>query len=360
MICTCSLTGVHRMLKERSTMGFDEVLGQRVIVESLRNAVKNNMAANGYIFSGPKGCGKSLIAFNFAMALNCTGAAGLRPCGSCSSCIRIKSGNHPNVEVVKPAGLSIKIKQIREIISEASKKPFESGYKIIIVESAEKMTSEAQDAFLKTLEEPPLNTVFILLAENHGLLLPTIVSRCQVYKLKPVDINEMKKFIAARYDYKPEDIESAVRHSNGVPGKALELLKNKENRKERLEYINILEKALAGDRVEALLMAATVIEAKEEAEKFLDFSMTWFRDVMILRESQRIGEQLIINIDYLDRLVEHNSLLTGDRLNSIMEIIKNTMKYVKHNMSIKNSIDGMLLNIAEVGLYNGKNSWGTV
>jgi DNA polymerase-3 subunit delta' len=92
------------------------------------------MISNGYVFSGPKGCGKKLMAFTFAMALNCTAASENKPCGSCSSCVRTQNGNHPNVEIVRPTGQSIKIKQIRQIISDSSKKPFESGYKVIIVE----------------------------------------------------------------------------------------------------------------------------------------------------------------------------------------------------------------------------------
>lgn len=334
-------------------MSFNDIVGQRVIVDSIKNAVKNDMTSNGYIFSGPKGCGKKLMAFNFAMALNCTGQMADRPCGSCSSCVRTNSGNHPNVEVIKPTGQSIKIKQIREIISEAAKKPFESGYKIIIIENAEKMTHEAQDAFLKTLEEPPANTVFILLAENHNILLPTIVSRCQVFQFKPIDTKDMKDFISARYDYLQASIEAAVRHSKGIVGKALELLQDTESQKDRSAYIDILEKALAGNGSEALLLASAVVEAKEEAEMFLEFSMLWFRDVLVFREGKGAEEQLIINIDSLERLTKHNSILTEAKLNSIIEIIKNTAKYVKHNVGIKNSIDGMLLNIAEVSLYNG-------
>ncbi len=334
-------------------MGFNDIAGQRIIVESLKNAVKNNMASNGYIFSGPEGCGKSLMAFNFAMALNCTGKVSDKPCGSCSSCVRTGSGNHPNVEVVKPTGQSIKIKQIREIVSEAAKKPFESGYKIIIFENAEKMTHEAQDAFLKTLEEPPLDTVFILLAERHNLLLPTIVSRCQVFQFKPVDMKEMKEFIETRYDYLSSDIEAAVRHSEGVVGRALELLRDKESQGVRLRYTDILEQALMGNCSEALLLALAIVEAKEEAERFLEFSMTWFRDILVLREGQGVEEQLIINIDSLERLSKHNSVLTDVKLNSIIEIIKDTTRYVKYNVGIKNSIDGMLLNIAEVSLHNG-------
>lgn len=334
-------------------MNFNGIAGQKVITESLRNAVRSNMISNGYIFSGPEGCGKKLMALIFAMAVNCTGQSGDKPCESCSSCIRTRSGNHPNIETVKPSGLSIKIKQIRQIISDTAKKPFESGYKVIIIENAEKMTHDAQDAFLKTLEEPPANTVFLLLAENHSFLLPTIVSRCQVYQFKPVPAKEMKDFLKAGYDFEPADIEAAVRHSKGIMGKALELLRDKEGFKGRTVYIDILEKALEGESGEAQLLASAAAESREEAERFIEFSLTWFRDIMILRESREAYEQLVINIESIDRLSRHNSLLTEDKLNSIIEIIKNTVKYVRHNVGIKNSIDGMLFNIAEVSANNG-------
>lgn len=341
-------------------MNFNDIIGQRIIVESLKNAVKNNMVANGYIFSGPKGCGKKLMSYVFAAALNCSGEVSNRPCGSCSSCIRASSGNHPNLGIVEPSGQSIKIKQIRQIISDVAKKPFESGYKIIIIRNSEKMTYDAQDAFLKTLEEPPENTVFLMLAENHNLLLPTIVSRCQVYQFKPVDNIEMTNFIKARYDYGPMEVEAAVRQSNGSVGKALDLLKDNKDEKVYSEYIDVLDKALMGNRGDAVHIASGTVVNKEEAEKFLSFSLAWFRDVMIFKESKGAYKDLIINTGSLEVLSRHNSVLTGVELNSIIEIIKNTMEYVKHNVGIKNSIDGMLFNIAEVCIYNGKNSWGKI
>lgn len=334
-------------------MSFNDIAGQRVIVESLKNAVKNNMISNGYIFSGPKGCGKKLIAFIFSMAVNCTGEMAEKPCGSCSSCIRMKSGNHPNIEVVRPTGMSIKIKQIRQIVGDTAKKPFESGYKVVIIENAEKMTHDAQDAFLKTLEEPPENTVFLLLAENHNLLLPTIVSRCQVYQLKPVAAEEMKAFIEARYDFQVSDIDEAVRYSKGITGAALELLQDKEELSIRTAYTEILEKAVAGNWSEAQLQAGTVVDSKEKADRFLEFSHIWFRDIMVLRELKGQSRELLINVGSIEKLSRHNSVLTEGKLNSIIEIVRNTARYVKYNVSIKNSIDGMLFNIAEVSLDNG-------
>ncbi len=302
-------------------MEFSKIEGQKVIVESLKNAVRNNMISNGYIFSGRKGCGKKLVAYTFAMALNCRESADQKPCGSCSSCIRTKNGNHPNLEIVKPMGQSIKIRQIRSIINEVAKKPFEGGYKVVIIENAEKMTHDAQDAFLKTLEEPPDDTVFILLAENYSLLLPTIISRCQVHRLKPI----------------------------GTWG----FFTDKESFKIHSEYIDILENALTGDRSGVLLQVSEKVGSREEAEKFLEFALIWFRDILVLRENNEGYKDLIINTDNLEALSKHNSVLTEDKLNSIIKIVKKTIMYVKHNVGIKNSIDGMLFNILEVSLHNG-------
>jgi DNA polymerase-3 subunit delta' len=311
------------------------------------------MISNGYIFSGPKGCGKKLMAFIFAMAVNCTGEISDRPCGVCSSCIRTRSGNHPNIEIVRPTGLSIKIRQIRQIVSDTSKKPFESGYKVVIIENAEKMTHDAQDAFLKTLEEPPENTVFLLLADNYNLLLPTIISRCQIFQFRPVPLEEMKAFIEEKYDFSAADIDAAVRYSNGITGTALEFLQDKESLSIRNVYIDILERAIMGKAGEAQLLASKVVEAKEEGSRFLEFSQVWFRDLLLLKELQGSNNQIIININRLDVLAKHNCALTEGKLNSIMEIVKNTTKYVKYNVGIKNSVDGMLFNIAEVSLDNG-------
>jgi DNA polymerase-3 subunit delta' len=293
------------------------------------------------------------MAFSFAMAINCTGEVNEKPCGSCSSCIRIKSGNYPNIELVKPTGLSIKIKQIRQIVTDTAKKPFESGYKVVIIDNAEKMTHDAQDAFLKTLEEPPLNTVFILLAESASLLLPTIVSRCQVYQFKPIPLEEMKSFIRERYDFQDSDIEAAVRYSKGNTGTALELLQDKESLAARKLYIDILERAMEGKAGEAQLLTAPVVDAKEASERFLEFSLVWFRDILLIKELRGEDKQLVINIDGLEKLSEHNSVLTEVKLNSIIEIVRNTARYVKYNVGIKNSIDGMLFNIAEVCWDNG-------
>jgi len=336
-------------------MDFNDIIGQDIMVESLKNAVKNDTVANGYIFSGTKGCGKKLVAGVFAMALNCSAEPTKRPCGICSSCIRTKSGNHPNVDVVRPTGATIKIKQIRDIISDVAKKPFENGYKTVIIEEADKLTQDAQDAFLKTLEEPPQHTVFMLLTENHNRILPTIVSRCQVFQFRPLDAKEIEKYLQVKQNWPGADISAAARYSGGTIGRALALLEDKNFESIRDSYVNILDKTLGGRFSDALGLASETVDTREAAEAFLNFCLEWFRDLVIFRETKGIS-RLLINADKTDYMTRHNSVLTEGAINSIMEIIKNTIKHIRYNVGIKSSIDGMLLNIAEVSLYNGKNS----
>lgn len=339
-------------------MNFDDIIGQSMMVKSLKSIIKEGKAANGYIFSGPKGCGKKMTAFTFALALNCSASYGEKPCGTCSSCIRLQNGNHPNIEVIKPKGASIKIEQIKQIISEVSKKPFENGYKIIILESADKMTPQAQDAFLKTLEEPPESTIFMLLVENQYSLLPTVLSRCQTFSLRSVALDEVEKYLKSRLDYSDSQIKLATANSNGIIGRAVEMLKDENYFKQRDDFFVIVDQVFKADYTKVSELTARTIDGKPKAEAFVDFLMTWFRDILVYREMSQANNGLIINIDRLSDISRHSELLNDTVLDGIIANIKRAMEYIKHNVSIKNGIEGMLLNIMEV--CNGKDSRGKI
>ncbi|MFZ5354225.1 MAG: DNA polymerase III subunit delta' [Bacillota bacterium] len=329
-------------------MKFTDIIGQPVLVDSLKRAVMEDKAANGYIFYGPEGCGKKLTAFVFALALNCRSQDGEIPCERCSSCIKFNTGNHPNIKVVKPTGASIKIKQIRDVINEVSKTSFESGFKIIIIDKAEKMTHEAQDAFLKTLEEPPVNTVFMLLVENHHSLLQTVVSRCQVFPLKRVKHNDIEDFLRRSFNIDDAKVKLATAYSNGIIGRAVQILRNDSYFSRRENYIKTIMMLFEGTFVGLSNTLTELVSTREEAVAFLDFMLGWFRDVMVLLEAPEAAEDMVINIDKLKELTYSAEALTEKKLNSILNIITNTEKQLKHNVSIKNCMDVMILNIMEV------------
>jgi DNA polymerase III subunit delta' len=336
-------------LQKEKAMNFNSIIGQPVLVGSLRRAVQENMVANGYIFCGPKGSGKSLAAAVFARALNCRAEGQDKPCGSCNSCRKFESDNHPNIEIIKPTGASIKIKQIREIISKVSKKPFESGYMVVIMDEADKMTQDAQDAFLKTLEEPPANTIFILLVQNNNALLPTVLSRCQVFYMRKVSTQQIETYLSENYNYDKEQISFAAVSANGIIGRAAEVLSNKELQDIRRLYVSLTTKIANNSYTELSAAAGELIENREAAERLLDFMLSWYRDILISK--QDCEKQILVNSDNADVIVRQAEKLDENKLNRIIDAIKRTISYINHNVGTKNSIDSMLLNIMEV--YNG-------
>lgn len=173
-------------------MSFSDVCGQEIAVRCLKSAIKNGRVAHAYIFAGPRNSGKLLLAKNFAKALNCIDPENL-PCDACNSCMKIDKDIHPDVKSTAPGGKGgdIVIDEIRKIGSEIILKPYESRYKVFIIKDAHLMNAAAANSFLKTLEEPPANSVLILITESPGGLVPTIASRCQIIRFKPAGADDV-------------------------------------------------------------------------------------------------------------------------------------------------------------------------
>ncbi|HCJ66735.1 MAG TPA: DNA polymerase III subunit delta' [Elusimicrobia bacterium] len=167
-------------------MSFSHILGQERVIEILKRLFAGNRFPQGLLFYGPSGVGKRTTALELAKALNCLSVNGKQlmvndfPCDTCLSCQKIDKGIHPDVRIISPEKETIGIDQIRELNRDSQWKPFEGSYKVYILEKTEKLTQEAANSFLKTLEEPPPQVLFVLISENKDTLLPTILSRCWV------------------------------------------------------------------------------------------------------------------------------------------------------------------------------------
>lgn len=337
-------------------MDFKDIAGQEVLLRSLQNAIEKNMVANAYIFNGPAGSGKKTVAEIFARAINCRDI-GHKPCNLCSSCKKTIAGANPDIIYIKPSGASIKIDQIRQIIGNISVKPYENVYRIIIVENGDKLTSESQDAFLKTLEEPEGNNIFILLTENYNNLLPTIISRCQVFNFLRVNIVDMKSVLSRQGLGTPEEIEFAIAKSDGIIGRAIEILNNKDFRQNPKEYGELLEIVLEGSREEIFRLSEILVQNKDDGAKLLGFLLSYFRDILIIKDLG--GKEHIINHDISLNIMERCSeKLEEENLFEIISSIKQIIRSMDFNVNIKNSIDSLLLRILEV--CNDKGSRGTV
>ena len=328
-------------------MDYRSIIGQKSIVESLRTVVKRQDISNAYLFYGPAGCGKKTLAAIFAKAINCLEKdSEKKPCGKCSSCVKFENGNHPNVEWIKPDGASIKIKQIQQIVSDVSKKPYDLGYKTVIIENGEKMTPDAQNAFLKTLEEPPAFTVFIILAENPRTLLPTVVSRCQKFRLQPVNPEEIQAFLGKKYTGREDQIKLASVSSNGIIGKSVQMLEQPDYFKKRMQYGELISQLFKGKL--NIGGEHEFYNNRTEAEWFVELILSFTRDGLIITEMGDLGSENIHNCDLIDIIENAAQRLTVEKLLDITDILRRTAYYLKQNVNIKGSMDAMLLNVLEV------------
>lgn len=209
-------------------------------------------------------------ALSFARRLNCEAPTGDSACGTCLSCRLVADGNHPDVRIVSPDGLSVKIDQIRELKREMSLRPrCDGGFRVTIIEGAEKMTVEAQNSFLKLLEEPPERAVFILVCQNPSGLLPTVRSRCQLVRVRVADGGEGA--IGDRF----QSFVDTVRRARTMSPLQV------------LEAAEALERGLRSEGAGA--GADTQGEPRQRLEAALVAAAAWFRDVLVLKSTGDIA-----------------------------------------------------------------------
>src|SRR5918993_726980 len=204
-------------------MPFREIAGHDHLKELIARAALRGTLPPSLIFAGPSGVGKSMMALALAQFVNCLSPVGEDACGECASCRRILRGVHADVLRIEPGDTgSIKIDQIREAIDRAAYRPFEGRRRVVIIDRAEQMVVNAQDAILKTLEEPPNASTFILVTDTPDTLLPTIRSRCQRLRFGRLSPGDVAEVLIARHEYVELDAHAAASLSDGSVGRALE------------------------------------------------------------------------------------------------------------------------------------------
>jgi DNA polymerase III subunit delta' len=266
-------------------MKFSEFLGNERIVGYFQKAIADGHLGHAYIFSGPAGVGKTLLARLICKTLLCRNPSKDGPCEGCPACHKFESGNHPDFHSYVPDGLYFKIELVRQIIHEASMKPVEASWKTFLLEGVDFMREEAANAFLKVLEEPPGQTVFFLISEAVDALLPTIRSRCQRFSFQPVPTDLIKRWLIERNEYTEEQAAALAPYSHGSLARALTL--NADQYREMRERILALLEAASSSKTFATLLdaAKSITVDRSDMPERLQLMEEFIRDLLLLQSS---------------------------------------------------------------------------
>jgi len=303
----------------------EEIIGQPVALKTLQSAIATGEMAHAYLFIGPEGVGKKTAAFAFARGLLCLDRIGPDACGVCSACRRIEHNTYPDLVHYRPTVHKGKVKKeiniddMREIIPRVNMKPYESERKVVLLEGVDAMNVPAANAFLKTLEEPPPQTILLLIASNVGKLLPTIISRCQTVRFGPVPYDVMVPFLMKREGMNEAEAQEMAALSGGAPGAALSDSCD-ERREIRAEALNLLATIDEAPGSALFRLASRMDRAKDKAitEKTLQSMRTLLRDLMVVKSSPKCDT--LINRDLQLELQRIAASFSGRRLLRAFEL----------------------------------------
>jgi DNA polymerase-3 subunit delta' len=267
-----------------------EVAGHNLVQTRLTQAVKANLVRHAYLFTGPEGVGKTTLALSFARLLMCehpdltTGDS----CNTCGNCLKIAHGNHPDLAIVEasPGDRLLGVDAIREsVIRLANLAPTEADRRIFILPKVEQMTPNTTNALLKTLEEPPPGVVLLLTCADPESVLPTVVSRCQLFTLHPVSASVIEQLLITSYQAEPVQAARLARAAQGRPGWAVHACERPSLLEERAELLGQIMGLPRAGRDERLRTAATLAKDGDRARESLELWMLWWRDVVLAASS---------------------------------------------------------------------------
>jgi len=327
-------------------MSFKDILGHQRPITLLQRSIRNEKVVNSYLFLGSEGIGKKLVALQFAKAINCLGkeAETEDACDHCVSCKKIDHGFHPDLLLIEPEGQNIRVDQVRRLQRDLAYRPYEGRRRICILTAADRMAPNMSNILLKTLEEPPLHTVIVLLANNSRWILPTILSRCQLVRFNPLPSALVSKWLSEEKGLDEEEAHLLASLSEGSPGKAQEIQEEiRQIRREKLLKEWIGSKSLSPETIGGWV--GSLPSERENLLLILEVAKTLLRDLVFLKILKR--EAGLIHTDLLPLM---KSIATNWSLSSLfnrMEILNRTALAVKANANTGLALEAMMLSWAE-------------
>lgn len=326
---------------------FADIVGQEQLQEHLQNAIRMNKVSHAYIINGERNSGKEFIAKIFAMALQCENRQDIEPCQECHSCKQALSSNHPDIIYItheKPGTISVD--DIRsQINSDVAIKPYKGPKKIYIMSEGEKMTVQAQNALLKTLEEPPEYAVILILTTNVNSLLPTILSRCVVMNMKPVKDAQIKEFLMKTMEIPDYKADICAAFARGNVGKARLLANSEEFDKVKEEAITLLKYINEMEIHEIVAAIKKINEYKFDVNDYLDILSIWYRDVLLFKATHDANHLIFREeIQYIRKVADRS---TYEGIEEIIEALEKSKQRLSANVNFDLTMELLLLTIKE-------------
>lgn len=328
-----------------------QVRGQHAAVNMMRRASTSGRIAHAYLFVGPKGVGKATTASMTAAALLCeTEDAATRPCGRCAACEDVAAGRHVDLFWIEPEGDKILIDQVRRLQQQVMLRAVRGRYKVFVIEAIDTATEQAQNALLKVLEEPPGETVFILIAHNETPLLPTIVSRCVSVRFGPLPKDVAASILRERFDY-GEAAELGAALGDGSIAKATRLSPEEllERRRAALDVFNELRHS---DATAVPKLAESWHKRRDELVEVLDILQVWLRDVLLCQHHPEVLKQpaaWLVNFDLTNELAAHAQSLRPGAVLAALEHVLTFRRRLSENVGVRSLVDVLFLDLAACG-----------
>jgi len=309
-----------------------QFIGHKSIIDSFKKRVDSGEISHAHIIVGEDGIGKSNLANK--LARNILG--------------RFEEKDYIDIINYRCKKASFGVDDVRDIVDEINKKPFEGDKKVIIIYDGNKLTVQAQNALLKTIEEPPMGVYIILLCESLELILDTIKSRCQIYKLTPLTKDDIRVYIDRinDYNYSQEEINAAIAYSEGIPGRAEAFLRDSSLKELRNTLVDLLFIVTKSNSKELLDFENKIIAFKDNKEDILNILASFIRDIIIYKEI-RDGNG-IINGDKIESIKKLAMELSYKRLNNIIDKIGEARRSLLSNSNFQLTIRVMLIGFMEV------------
>ncbi len=333
---------------------FDDIKGNEQIIKNFKSIIFNDKISHAYIIDAPKGAGKKLIANSFARAVQCENSRNVNSetevnsCGYCTSCRTFDSGNHTDIIYITPLkGKSIGVDEVREQIGKnIGLKPYKYKYKIFIVNNADTMTVQAQNALLKTIEEPPEYGVFILISENYNKFLPTILSRCVVFKLKTLDFNTVFVYVKNNIDVSDEEAFLYASYAQGNIGRALEIASSESFIKIRNFVLDFINRFHEMDIIDIFSEISGFEEYKEDIDTVMEILYLCYRDMIVLKCFSDF-RKFIIQRDKESELKRNAEIFSLKQLFRGTRAISSARIQFKQNANFQMTTENLFLRLKE-------------